>query len=674
MGRLPKAVQQAVSLERVNPNAAFTGTPDMLASIANSADRLAGNLMQKKREYAAVEEQKQQALNTIKMNRAGVDMSREMTDLHNKVTTEHQDNPTAGEEAYKKGAEEIKAKYENNFADDSTVLAQFSGVSSGVMRNFDTRVSSWKSSQEIINATGDYTNSQDGIVELAGNAPNLSELYKHLNTIKANGETAGPWLMKDGKDVAENIKNYQKTAVKNFLYGQLDAAPEKVEEYLKDPNIEHRLDESESLDLKRQAKAEMSARKAEAETADIITFVEDYYNMRAQAREGNLSIRDINNKIEAAKASGASKGRLEMLYQLRDSMHKDLIDERNAAVKEDQRLIKEEDKTNAFIDVITSYNNLFNKKGQLADDKTSLEEVVELQSKITDYQKQGLLGDMSDFEKRIIAATQNRLSKSSTVYKKRKVTNPDNNWMSALNPFDDKEVPIDDFNAGIKGIVEWADKDYSGASPTVHNSVKSLAVSDYIRNYQKYKQQGLSDSEIITKVKTEAQRLQRVRTQEKVDAVYFGRDIYSYSGKHIPALSKELGVNFKVTSTYRPGDTGMHGQKKAVDVSMSEHTLANKIKFFKKELNNPNIKTLGTSDPALLSQFAGNPKLKDLRNYDKQHGGNHVNHVHITMNAGVNEKPAVNKTHKFNTVAQAEAAKLPKGTLVYIGGRKAVIE
>lgn len=657
MGRLPKAAQQAISLGRVDPGSAFTGTPDMLAGIVSSADRLAGNIIQKKREYEEVEEQKQQALSTIKMNRAVVDMSREMDALHDKIAMDYQGNPATGEEVYRKSAEEIRAKYENEYAEDPRLLAQFSGVSSGVMRNFDSKVGSWKSSQEIVNATSDYRTAQEGIIEMAGNSGSLAELQKHLKAIEDNGVTAGPWLMKDGKDVALDIRNNKTQAVRQFIYGQLENTPEKALEYLDDPVIDAHLTESEATDLRRQAKAEVSMRKAEAETADMINFIEEYYNMRWQAREGGLSIRDINSKIEATKASGAPKGRLEMLYQLRNSMHEDLLGKQKAAIKEEQRLIKEEDKTNAFIDVITSYNNLFNKKGELADDKTSLEDVIKLQSKITDYQKQGLLGDMGDFEKRIISATQNRLSKSSTVYKKRKITNPGNNWLSALNPFDDKEVPIDDFNAGIKGIVEWADKDYSGASPAVYNSIKSLAVSDYIRNYQKYKQQGLTDNDILYKVKTEAQRLQRIKTQEKVDAVYFGRDIYSYSGKYIPALSKELGVNFKVTSTYRPGDPGMHGQKRAVDVSLSEHTLANKVKFFQRELNNPNIKTVGTSDPEILKKFAGNPKLKDLRNWDKQHGDNHVHHAHITMN----EAPAVNKTSKTQQVTAIRSKLKAKG-------------
>lgn len=520
MGRLPKAIQQTVSLPRVNPNAAFTGTPNMLAGVANVAGNLSGALLQKKREIEAVEEQRQQALNTIKMNRAGIDMSREMSELQNKVTMDYQNNPAAGEEVYRKEAEVIRAKYENSFVDDPKTLAQFSGISSGIMRSFDSRVTSWKSSQEIINATGDFRTAQDGLIEMAGNAANLAELQTQLKALEANGATAGPWLMKDGKDVAAVIRKDQATAVKQFIYGQLENSPEKALEYLKDETVEANLTESEALDLKHQAKAEINARKAEAETLDIINFVEDYYNMRAMAREGGLSIKEINTKIEAAKTSGASKGRLEMLYQLRDSLHKDLVDERNAAIKEQQRMVKEEAKTNAYVDVITSYNELFNKKGQLADDKTSLEEVVKLQSKITDYQKQGLVGDMSDFEKRIISATRNRLEKSSTVYKKHKDINPGNNILSLLNPFDDKEEPIDEFNTGIKSIVDWADKDYSTSPPAVYNSIKAVAVSDYIRNYQKYKQAGMSDADIIIKVKQDAQQAQRIKIQEKVDAEY----------------------------------------------------------------------------------------------------------------------------------------------------------
>lgn len=551
MGRLPRAIQQAVSLPRVNPNVAFTDAPNMLAGVANTTDRLSGALLQKKREFEAVEEQRQQALNTIKMNRAGVDMSREMSDLQNKITMDYQNNPTAGEEIYKKGAEEIRVKYENTFTDDPKTMAQFSGISAGVMRSFDSRVSSWKSSQEIVNATGDFRTAQDGVIEMAGNAANLAELQKHLEVLEANGATAGSWLMKDGKDVAAVIRKDQTVAVKQFIYGQLESSPEKALEYLKDPTVEENLTESEALDLKRQAKAEINAKKAEAETVDIINFVEDYYSMRMQAREGTLSIKEVNNKIDAAKTSGASKGRLEMLYQLRDSLHKDVVDERNSAIKERQKLIKEESKTNAFIDVISSYNELFNKKGQLADDKTSLEEVIKLQSKITDYQKQGLIGDMSGFEKQIIAATRNRLEKSSTVYKKHKIDNPEQAWW---NPFDDKiEEPVDDFNAGIKSLVEWADKDYSNASPAVHNSIKALAVSDFIRNYQKYKQQNMTDADIITSIKQEAQKAQRIKIQEKVDAEYKTQNVSNKKYEYKTVAEAEAAKLPKGTIVYIDG-------------------------------------------------------------------------------------------------------------------------
>lgn len=110
-----------------------------------------------------------------------------------------------------------------------------------------------------------------------------------------------------------------------------------------------------------------------------------------------------------------------------------------------------------------------------------------------------------------------------------------------------------------------------------------------------------------------------------------------FADTQIPTISKQLGVRLTVTSRYRNQAGSYHADGRAADVSMSEHSVPNRIRIYQKLLALPNVQAIGTSDPNILSHFAGNRKIVDERKYDRQHGTNHINHAHITL---INANPA----------------------------------
>ena len=102
----------------------------------------------------------------------------------------------------------------------------------------------------------------------------------------------------------------------------------------------------------------------------------------------------------------------------------------------------------------------------------------------------------------------------------------------------------------------------------------------------------------------------------------------------IPAIGRKLGVQYTYVdgARYRAGDKGNHGKGLSLDVSMSEHKSNNiRVQSFEEFASQPHIKSIGTSDEILLKRFKGNSKIKDLREYDRTHGTNHINHMHITV-------------------------------------------
>ena len=124
-------------------------------------------------------------------------------------------------------------------------------------------------------------------------------------------------------------------------------------------------------------------------------------------------------------------------------------------------------------------------------------------------------------------------------------------------------------------------------------------------------------------------RKQNLSTVEGIN-VSATPQLQSYAS-YLPQLNNKLGTNFQITSGYRAGDKGTHGKGNAVDIGMNGKGINAKVAFFKSELNNPQVKKIGTSDEFILSVFKGHPKLEDERNYDKKNGTNHKNHAHVTL-------------------------------------------
>ena len=110
-----------------------------------------------------------------------------------------------------------------------------------------------------------------------------------------------------------------------------------------------------------------------------------------------------------------------------------------------------------------------------------------------------------------------------------------------------------------------------------------------------------------------------------------------FADNQIPEIGTQLGLNLTVTSRFRDQAGSKHREGRAADVSMSEHSAQNRIRIYEKLLALPTVQAIGTSDPVILTRFAGNRKIVDERKYDKQHGTNHVNHAHVTL---INANPA----------------------------------
>lgn len=120
------------------------------------------------------------------------------------------------------------------------------------------------------------------------------------------------------------------------------------------------------------------------------------------------------------------------------------------------------------------------------------------------------------------------------------------------------------------------------------------------------------------------------------------KELTFYADRYLPAKSQELGVKLtiveggrsrKANGKYYSQHSDPSGAK-AADISMSEHTLNNRVRIVQSEINNPIVKKIGTSDPYILNRFKGESKIVDERNFDKKYGTNHANHIHVSLNAG----------------------------------------
>jgi len=135
----------------------------------------------------------------------------------------------------------------------------------------------------------------------------------------------------------------------------------------------------------------------------------------------------------------------------------------------------------------------------------------------------------------------------------------------------------------------------------------------------------------ISNLKTNAQVYQQInmitpKENEQKVLTYF-------ADSYVPQMEKELGLNLVVTSRYRNQKGSKHGEGRALDISLSEHTPDDRLKIYQKLIDSPAVYKLGCSDPMILGTFRGKDKdkIKDEREYDKKHGTNHKNHVHITL-------------------------------------------
>ncbi len=105
-----------------------------------------------------------------------------------------------------------------------------------------------------------------------------------------------------------------------------------------------------------------------------------------------------------------------------------------------------------------------------------------------------------------------------------------------------------------------------------------------------------------------------------------------YADSYMSSLNKKLGTNWQVTSRVRPYNgrySSKHETGEALDVGRRGKTEQQSIAFVRNEVNNPLVKSIGTSDKRILQEFAGNPKVKFV---DPAKYGDHTDHFHITMN------------------------------------------
>ena len=199
-------------------------------------------------------------------------------------------------------------------------------------------------------------------------------------------------------------------------------------------------------------------------------------------------------------------------------------------------------------------------------------------------------------------------------------------------------------------------------------------MNDFVYYQNQHNGQMPSDEEkykIIMKRVNMEQQKQKSEAEAKIDSVksnrFYSNNFDSISEKpneqktltyfadyQVPELSKQLGFKLTVTDRYRKPNgkyKSHHSEGRAADISMSELTKDQKIKTYEKLLKLPTVQALGTSDPIILARFGSNKKIVDERDFDKKHGTNHVNHVHVTLiehkTKKGNRKIAQNGTTKF---------------------------
>lgn len=567
MARISTAARESISMGRLDPSSAYNDMPQAISNASTQISNMANKIQE-------IELQKQEALSTIEMNKSHAEMGRDLQTLHDDIEKQYADDPKAAEQVFNDKAQEIKGTYENRFANDVRSQAKFSSISETLYGQAREGFSSWKSAQELTNATKGYRTTQATRVQMAGDSKNLSELYKIYRESNDDYETTKNIFNGTNFDAAADHRGQISNITKEFLNGQIDKSPGSVEEYLKDPMIEHHLSEAEKSDYKKLAKATIKSNQANADEANAIDNLFSYYDTYSKAKDGQVSIGQINSKIEFLKKSGAPAGRLEQWLQLREMIHGDQISEAKAAQKQiddaltaDEKARKVEEKkvasSRAMVDITTRYNHMFlDKNGEAIKGAAPLEDSAKLLSDITKYQRDGLLGDVTGLQKAVIASIDKNLSSGSKVYKTKKAANPIQgnvpNWLWGGQV----EVPIDDYNTGLKSVIDMSDKAY-GDTNIAGDSVKALAVSDYIANYQKYKQMGMSDKDIRLNVFSSAQRVQRGQIQSSVDQLYKQKSMGNLNSQYsstIESAANQHNVSPKLVNAIIKMESGFNAR------------------------------------------------------------------------------------------------------------------
>lgn len=121
------------------------------------------------------------------------------------------------------------------------------------------------------------------------------------------------------------------------------------------------------------------------------------------------------------------------------------------------------------------------------------------------------------------------------------------------------------------------------------------------------------------------------------------KDVTYFADTYLPNLGKKLGTNITVAADQRYNSKSkdykswhnVNGVTHAADVSMSGRPNFTKFDIVSNILKDFPDAKLGTSDAVILRHFEGNPNIEDERNFDKIHGTNHEDHLHVTLNRNV---------------------------------------
>lgn len=534
MARVTQTTRDAVSLGRLDSSTVDNGGVDAANQLASVAGSVAGTLMEKRRQYQALEDQKQEALATIDINKAHAEMGAKIQSIQNQVEKDYADNPDAGKKFFDEQVGSLKQQYDDQFYDNIFTRAKWTPISENMNTESASNINSWVSAQQLTNATKSYRTTQAARIQTAGSVNNLSDLYKVYRESNDDYETTQKIFSGTKFDAAADQRTQITNITKEFLNGQLDRSPGSVEAYLQDPMIQHHLSQDEIMAYKKGAKQQVKYLQAEAEEADRITNILGYIDTYEGIINGTVTVGQLNGKIDNLVKTGASPERVEQWGQLKLMLLKsNKADEEkaqaqyNTALTEAEKVQQAKDKaiyqTNTKNSLQAQYMSLFtDKEGNLKEYKDfsgTVEQTAKLLNDINVAERNGVSG-LDAMRKKTVETIRYQLESGSQIYKTK--LDPSKSTGKLPNLFgmgdEKRQVPVDDFNKGLKTVVESITKNYSDGPGRI--GVKVLAVSDYMSNYQKYKQMGMSDKEIQQNVVVAAQKVYRGEIQATVDSLW----------------------------------------------------------------------------------------------------------------------------------------------------------